>query len=119
MSDLTDALANLLSTGAGALAELEADTRTGDPEALEWALARLGDLEEAHRALRAAYAEGLTAGGYLPIAAAASREGISMPTLRSRLRRTPGRYHVLVGPNPGPGPTYVDWVRPLTGMPTR
>lgn len=107
------ALANVRGLSDAALDELLRDAAAANTEALEWANARIGDLEQATGDLRAIIAAGLEAGGFRTIEAQAEHEGISRLSLRSRLSRTPERYTVIPGPNPGiKGPRWIDWVRP-------
>lgn len=101
--DLAAALAPLLSMGsAGAVHQLAAEAEAGEPEALEWAAARLGDLEAAAAVLRAIIGTAMAGGEALTVAGAAAELGMDTATLRRWIQS--GRARAFRAPNAGMGP---------------
>ncbi|MFA7297971.1 MAG: hypothetical protein WC211_12430 [Dehalococcoidia bacterium] len=86
----------------------------GDADGLEWAAARIGDLQEASEALRAVMLAGLDAGGWVTLINLAMQEGVTYSGAIKRLD-SGGRYEAVDGPSSGRGPRMQRYVRVVEG----
>lgn len=97
-----DSLINVRDLDDANMREMLLSAATGDAEAVEWAMARLGDLMAARDALEVLIVSGIAAGGMLPINDLADAEGKDRAGFRRRLRARGVRTVMALNVREGP-----------------
>lgn len=107
---VVDALANLRGVPDSTLLDMLSDAYLGTTsEAVEWAVARLGDLEAAHEALESLLIASGQTGGLVSVADAAEQLGKQPSGLYQLLRRR--GIPTVEAPRAGAGPRTAQYIR--------
>lgn len=100
--DILGTLYNLRGLTDSELVGLLEDAATGDPEAVEWAMARMDDLDRAHEEIEALLRGAMDRSDYVSISDATAELGVTPSALYRRLKRL--GMETVEAPRAGLGP---------------